>query len=244
MHVLSAIQKEQRGDNAKSKKLGILITLDKGIGPHCTLNDALEFLSDRYDLTILIDEEAFQAVGVQKVGETPVQLPKMAGVSLRVVLQKLLAQVKGDDHNGTFRIREDHIEVTTTRHANPIHWVGLGRQGIPKVCCSFDREALPEALRQVSESTGINVVIDPHALEKARKTVTAELNDVPLDTAVGLLAHMAELRVVSLDNVLYVTSRDKAKELEAEKAERAAKDAKDAKDAKEKPEAGKAPSGE
>jgi hypothetical protein len=49
------------------------------------------------------------------------------------------------------------------------------------------------------------------------------MNDVPLDTAVGLLASMADLRAVSLDNVLYVTSRAKAKELEAEKAEQAKK---------------------
>jgi hypothetical protein len=49
---------------------------------------------------------------------------------------------------------------------------------------------------------------------------------------------MADLRVVSLDNVLYVTSRDRAKELEAEKAERAAKERK-----AEQPPAAKAPEG-
>jgi type II secretory pathway component GspD/PulD (secretin) len=138
-------------------------------------------------------------------------------------LQKLLAQVKGDDFVGTYLVRGDYLEVTTTRHANPIHWVGAARQGVPAISCDFDREPLQEALRQLSASTGISVVVDPRALDQARQTITAEMNDVPLDTAVGLLASMADLRAVSLDNVLYVTSRAKAKELEAEKAEQAKK---------------------
>lgn len=223
--VLKAINKDNQPSRSEMvrRKLATQVNLEKGIGPNCTLNDALEFLCDRYDLTILIDEEAFQAIGVQKVGECPVQLPKMVGVSLRLVLQRMLAQVKGDEHVGTFLVRPDHIEVTTTRHANPIHWIGAARRGLPMVSCGFDRERLPDALRELSESTGISVTIDPRALEQTRKTVTADLNNVPLDTAVGLLASMADLRVVSLDNVLHVTTRDKARELEAEKAEQAKK---------------------
>jgi hypothetical protein len=133
----------------------------------------------------------------------------------------MLAQLKGEEHAGAFLIRGDHLEITTTRHANPLHWVGAARRGLPAVSCDFDREPLTEALRQLSESTGISVAVDPRALDQGRKTVSVELNDVPLDTAVGLLASMADLRAVSLDNLLYVTTRDKARELEKEKAVKA-----------------------
>src|SRR5271157_5340743 len=74
------------------QKLNQPITLDKGIGPSATLNDALEFLSDRYGLTIIVDTNAFAAIGVQKVEETPVQLPKMTGVPLSTVLRLLMGQ--------------------------------------------------------------------------------------------------------------------------------------------------------
>src|SRR5262249_23641567 len=45
---------------ALAKKLEQPIDLEKGIDKDTPLKDALEFLSDRYDLTILIDTEAFK----------------------------------------------------------------------------------------------------------------------------------------------------------------------------------------
>src|SRR5262249_50749316 len=63
------------------------------------------------------DSKAFEAIGVQKVEEQPVQLPKMVGVSMATVLRLLLAQVKGDVYTGTYLVRRDYIEVTTTYNA-------------------------------------------------------------------------------------------------------------------------------
>jgi hypothetical protein len=219
--ILKGIRREQ-GAASFRKKLAERVTLDTGLGPNAQLRDALEFFAERYDISILVQDEAFQAIGVPAPGDSAVQLPKMTNVPLRQVLHMLLSQIRGDEHRGTFLIREDHIEVTTTRHANPVLWIGQARQGVPVVSCDFEREPLAEALRQLSESTGISVVLDPRS-DKARKTVSAALDNVPLDTAVGLLADMADLKAVSLDNVLYVTSRENAKELEVEKEKRAAK---------------------
>src|SRR5262249_15935487 len=103
--------------NILNKKLDTKVTLEKGIGPNATLNDALEFLSDRYDLTIIVDSNAFGAVGVQKPEGTSVVLPRMSGVSLATVLRLLLGQVKVDQYVGTYLIRRDYIEVTSTYHA-------------------------------------------------------------------------------------------------------------------------------
>jgi tetratricopeptide (TPR) repeat protein len=94
-------------------KLSKPITLDKGIDPNTQLKDALEFLSDRYDITILVDSAAFKADNQDdNVEEKPVRLPKMVGVSLGTVLRLLTAQV-----NGTFLIRRDYVEVTTGQRA-------------------------------------------------------------------------------------------------------------------------------
>jgi hypothetical protein len=220
--ILKAIRKQQGAANLR-RKLAEPVTLDAGLDPNTPLKDALEFFGGRYDISILVNDDAFQAIGVGNPGDSPVYLPKMSNVPLRQVLHKLLSHLKGDEqHRGTFLIRDDHIEVTTTRHANPALWIGQARQGVPVVSCDFDREPLAEALRQLSESTGISVVLDPRS-DKARKTLTAALDNVPLDTAVGLIADMADLKAVSLDNVLYVTGRENAKELEAEKEKRAAR---------------------
>jgi hypothetical protein len=60
------------------------------------------------------------------------------------------------------------------------------------------------------------VLVDPRPAEKIKTGVTAKLKNVPLDSAVQLLADMADLKAVLQDNVLYVTSKENAKDLEAD----------------------------
>ena len=49
--------------------------------------------------------------------------------------------------------------------------------------------------------------------EKAKKGVTLKLDDVPLETAVRLLAEVADLGTVRMNNVLFVTTPERVKEL-------------------------------
>jgi hypothetical protein len=54
----------------------------------------MEFLSDRYDLEIRIDERAFERSGRKRIAEAKTALrPPVCGVSLAAVLQMLLDQV-------------------------------------------------------------------------------------------------------------------------------------------------------
>ena len=68
--------------------------------------------------------------------------------------------------------------------------------------------------------TGISVVLDARIALKLRQEGQADLNitfnNVPLDTAVRLLADMSGLGVVAIDSVLYVTTRDNADQLQQE----------------------------
>ncbi|MBV9123350.1 MAG: hypothetical protein JO112_08335, partial [Planctomycetes bacterium] len=91
-----------------SNKLNQPITLDKPIDPNTPLSDALEFLSDKYDITILIDTEAFKSDGVQDISSQGVKLPRMVGVSLATALRLLLSQV-----GATYIVRRDYLEITT-----------------------------------------------------------------------------------------------------------------------------------
>ena len=47
--------------------------------------------------------------------------------------------------------------------------------------------------------------------------VTARLANVPVDTALRVLADMAGLKVVRMENVFYITSAENAEKLEKEK---------------------------
>jgi hypothetical protein len=197
------------------------VNLDKGIDPNTPLRDALEFLGDRYDLTIIVDSKAFAEIGVQSAEEQPVQLPKMVGVSMATVLRMLLAQVKGDEHQGTYAIQDDHLLITTTAHAsNAENWKADSGQPAPTIDVDCVQKPLQDVLYELRDLSRMNILVDARVADKARKPITATLVKVPADTAVRLLADMGDLRVVAIDNVLYVTSIDNAKELQAQQEAR------------------------
>jgi hypothetical protein len=88
--------------------------------------------------------------------------------------------------------------------------------GLPLIRRNFIKQPLEAALKELSEHSLINVVLDIRVAEKAQAAVTGDFADVPIDTAVELLANQADLKSVLLDNVLYVTSKKNAKTLEDE----------------------------
>jgi hypothetical protein len=73
------------------------------------------------------------------------------------------------------------------------------------------------ALKQLARRTAVNLVLDARAAKEAQTPVTFHLRDVPLETAVRLLADAAGLKQILLDNVLYVTTEPRATALEAER---------------------------
>jgi hypothetical protein len=138
----------------------------------------------------------------------------MSGVPLSSVLRLLLSQIKGDTYVGTFHIRDDYVEATTTYHQfmSPMSLAESGRPHVPNVTIEARGQNLEEALANLADTTSINVVLDARARDRARKvTVTTPLRNVPMDTALRLLADMADLGVAITDNVFYVTDTDNAR---------------------------------
>jgi hypothetical protein len=89
-------------------KLNQTVDVQKEID-NTPLKDVLSFLSDKYDVTFIVDVQAFDRDNANRtVEDSPVRLPKMPGVSLGTILRFVLAQVQG-----TYLIRRDYIEITT-----------------------------------------------------------------------------------------------------------------------------------
>jgi hypothetical protein len=221
--ILSSLVRVNKNQNAR-KSLEKLVNLDKGID--APLKDALEFLSDRYNVSLFVDTQAFEALGCQKVEEQPVTLPKMVGVKLSLVLRDLLRQMKMDDAHGVYVIRDGNVTMTTTKHTQPREWVAEQRQFAPKVDVDFDETPLDDALAEVADVSGINIVLDSRVGKLALQQLSLNLEQAPADTAVRLLAEMANLRSVALDNVLFVTTIERAKIMEEDQAKLEPKKAK------------------
>ena len=185
------------------------VSLDKGFPDNTTLREALEFLADHYKIQIFVNATHFQQEGNGgALEDMTVKLPKMRNVRLGTILRVLLAQL-----HASYLIRPDYLEIVPFEGAYPGAWKQR-RDLAPTVEAEFSGRPLEEALRELAEKSGINIVLDGRAGGKAKTNITAALNNVPIDTAVLIVADMADMRSLAVDNVLYVTSKENAEHLQ------------------------------
>jgi hypothetical protein len=180
--------------------------------PKTTLGEALDALGNTYGVTFEVNESAFKDEGVEDVRATLVAekpIPKAAAASLDRVLRKVLARVKAQS-GAVYLVRGDHIEVTTGRMQRSEVWGRYNGPFLPLVHADFEGRPLADALRDLAEQAGFSVVVDARAADKAKAPVSASFTNLPLDTAVRLLADMAGLRTALNDNVLYVSTEERA----------------------------------
>jgi RNA polymerase sigma factor (sigma-70 family) len=208
---------------AISAKLNSLFDFQGYDDPKTTLIEALDVLGDLHSLQFDVNELAFKAENVNEPSRieiaNPTAVPRMKG-TLRRVLKKILARVPVPS-GATYLIRKDHIEITTEDAVRrELHLPvpkrdenSLPLERLTLVWQDFKKVPLDRALADLAEDTNCNVVIDARVEEKTTVKVTARLANVPLDTAVAVLADMAGLEVVRMDNVLYVTSPESAAKL-------------------------------
>jgi RNA polymerase sigma factor (sigma-70 family) len=199
------------------------------VDPKMTLQEALDAIADRYDLTFDVNEDAFQKEmaetfkkkRIANVLAAPIAeqaLPKMVNVSLDTVLRKILSRLRCPS-GATYLIRPHVIQITTQAAVR----AELGRDEErlpPLVYAVFHGEPLTEALKVLSERAGWSLVVDGRVAEAASTPVTASLANVPLDTAVALLSDMAGLDSAVVDNVCYVTCRENAARLRAQQEQK------------------------
>jgi RNA polymerase sigma factor (sigma-70 family) len=199
--------------------------------PKTTLSEVLDMLAKVHRVTFDINEKAFKAEMINDVIKTPVAethpIPSMKA-PLRVVLNKILTRIPVPS-GATFLVRKNHIEITTEAEAyseiaapepqnpqNPLDDGGKYRL-LPRVVQQFRKVGLEQALEEIADATGYNIVVDVRVEEKASVKVSARLMNVPVDTAVRLLADMAGLTVVRIDNVFYITSAENARKMATDK---------------------------
>ena len=124
---------------------------------------------------------------------------------VRAVLALLLEQVEAD------MVQRDGLILIVPRDQ-----AGAAELLRQRVELSFDQRPFAKVLEELADATGFNIVLDPRVGDKAKAPLSASLKNVPLETAVRLLADMADLKPVLLDNVFYVTTRANAALLQAE----------------------------
>jgi hypothetical protein len=215
----SKTSEDKESPNAKSKEsltAKLLHRVDfPGIDdPKTTLDEVLADLAKKYDLSFLFNEKAFKFDNLQEAGKTeiasPNSIPAMKNVRLATVLRVVLGRIPVPS-GATFLVRREFIEITTGAFLQGEVWAD-DPEGphLPIVQVAADKQSFDEVIRALAEQANYNILLDARLGDKAKTPLSAELYNVPLDTAVRLLAGMVELRMVHVDNVLYVTDAETA----------------------------------
>jgi hypothetical protein len=168
------------------------------------------------ELTVLIDLGSFrEEKDDANPQEAPIQLPAVPGtMPVGQALRLAVAQLPG-----AMIVRNGVAEVVARPAATP---QALLKQ---KVLARFEKALFADVLRQLSEMSGVSVLLDPRVQEKAQMSVSADFRgDVPLESALRMLANMGELRVVLMDGGAYITTPRNAETLEKQMRERKPED--------------------
>jgi hypothetical protein len=194
--------------------------------PKTTLAEALEMCAKRYNLSFDVNERAFKTESLQDVLKTeianPNPVPPMPKTAMNLVLKRILERIPVPS-GATFILRGPNIEITTVQAVRNEIW-GEDYAGpfAPLVHVFADRKPLDEILKDLAQENDLNILVDPLTGEKGRAALSAQLLNAPLDTVLEALTAMANLKVVRMRNVYFVTTPEKAEVLEKAQKERAA----------------------
>jgi hypothetical protein len=167
------------------------------------LEGAVNQLREAHKINFVLDRVAVSTMGIDPMNGNLVNL-EQSNVKLRTVLRSLLAPL-----HLTYAIVGDTVVITTEEAA-------VARQLRQRVSLDLDKTHLAVALKQLARDTATNLLVDPRVTKEAETAVTLQLDDVPLETAVRLMAELAGLKPVRMGNVLLVTNKATAAELRAE----------------------------
>jgi hypothetical protein len=168
------------------------------------------------DVPILLNEEAF-AKATQGMFDRERVLIKVR-VKLKDVPLTAVLKIVCDQIEGAYVIRRNHIEIIPLDLLRAEAFIAEddGTSFLPLVSWIGSEAPLDAALRDISRRFEANIVVASAAKEKAKAPVTANLLNVPVEAAVRSLAEMNGLKVVRIANVLIVTTKEHAKEVEDE----------------------------
>jgi RNA polymerase sigma factor (sigma-70 family) len=188
------------------------------VDPGLTLDAILQDLAKKKGVRIFVNEKAFSSEDLLDVNKSPItdsrSLPG-GTMTFQARLSQILSRIPAQS-GAAFMVRKDHIEITTMAKVREELGLPPDSPLLPLVTESFDKTPLADAFRRLADASEYSVVLDGRSQAKVKEEmITARLANVPVNTAVELLADMAGLDVVRRNNVFYVTSPENATRLRA-----------------------------
>jgi hypothetical protein len=166
-----------------------------------SLSAAVEMLHKQTKINFVLDLPVIQQLGI-----APDQPPSPVDVDLKDVKVRTALRSILSPYNLSFAPIGDTDVITSDEMA-------MFRQMRQRVSVDLDKTPFADALKQISRQTGANLILDTRVEKDGAAKVSLQMEDVPLETAVRLLAEMAGLKPVKVGNVLFVTGKANANEM-------------------------------
>jgi hypothetical protein len=176
--------------------------------------DIVQQLEKDHGLKIVVLEDKFRAAGEAAIlDKKPALKQRVAGLRLGKALDMTLASMEG-----AFLVRKDYIEIMPQNSA-ALETTAVNTPG-PLVSAVFKEKPLNEAVSELAEDHDATIVVAPQTGDARMAFVNARLLNVPLQTALELLAVQTDLRVVKRKNAFLITTTDAANGLRDEEMQK------------------------
>jgi hypothetical protein len=180
--------------------------------------------SKRFQLTFVINKEAFKAAGMpDPLQERPrIASTQLRGLNLRQFLTLTLESLGATYlvKNGTLEIVPVQFAAKLTKSATSEGEDSRPHLNEPLVSVIFKEKPLNEAVAKVAEMYDLTITIATQAGDAKAGFVNARILNMPADKAIELLALQCDLRVVRRGTAYMLTSKDHANELFNEKLDK------------------------
>lgn len=165
-----------------------------------TLAEVVEMLREEAKVEVAIDGPALQQFGIDV--NNPAVTCDLKDAKVRDVLKAVLGRYNlrcGVTAGGLVISSEDGLLVKQLRHRVDVD--------------AADRP-LGDLLKSLADQSGANVVFDSRPGKKLTDApITLKADDLPVETAVRLVAEIGGYSVVRMGNVLFVTTAERADKL-------------------------------
>ncbi|CAN5507783.1 hypothetical protein BH11PLA2_BH11PLA2_08590 [soil metagenome] len=165
-----------------------------------SMNEFVNFFKNRMKVDVKADATAM--INLNGDATTPMISVNSRGKTYRAALKAAL-----EPHQLHFAVVGGTLVIGSEEGV-------LQKQLRQTVSIDSNGTSVASLLKSLADDTGANIVLDPRQAAAADAgKVTLKLDDVPLETAVRLSVEVGGLRVVRLNNVLFVTNDARADKL-------------------------------
>jgi hypothetical protein len=178
------------------------------------LKDAIDTIQKQFqqhyghELPITINQQAFKDEAPEAPDLLECQIKLNAHPRTRTIGQLLRAMLSQASDLATIYVYDGTIEITTHDAIIPARLL----QQTPNL--RFTRQPLSFVLEEIHDRTGVYVILDRRVGVNARTPVSMTFtNDLTLGTGLRLMAEMAHLKLLVIDNTIVITTPDHARQL-------------------------------